>query len=82
MIEEPLALVNMRKGDTWYDPCCDSCYDERWHQEGRYGGPTVITGEDIWKAAVPKCTCVCHQARALIGQDDVINDPRWKVQAR
>lgn len=79
MIAELLSLVNVRKGDGWWDPCCASCYDDRWHREGRYGGPGVVTGDAIWKTAVPKCTCVCHAARKMLGLEDVINDPRWEA---
>lgn len=79
-LEALLVVVDTRKGDNYWDPCCSNCYHERWHND-RFdnGGVGVKSVDDMWKAAVPKCDCPCHEARRVLGREDAIHDPRWEA---
>jgi hypothetical protein len=69
-----LALVDVRKGDQWWEACCRGCYDDAWHREDRYGDahPTERNRET---EAVIRCRCVCHDARRLLRAEAPDMDP-------
>lgn len=71
ILRRMLLQINVRKGDDWYDPCCSGCYDHPYHRSDRYGAEPP-TNRNRATIAVPLCSCVCHEAREVIG----IPDPR------
>ena len=78
IVRRLLEQVDTRKGDIFWNPCCTYCYDDVWHRDRYANGQHGAVGDEIWTGVkVPRCKCVCHDARQLLGVEDEIFDPRY-----